>query len=188
MRFRTFLLTMTVIAFALAGCEDPLQNILGPVPDEPSVSTLYEFDASSVRQPSAFDAIGGAEVRTDQSAAWDLLLGSGGAGMEFRPRSVVLDVNSTAGLQRVETGFEALETAPSDGYVTDEPVPVEEGAVYAIRSRQDPQFGGSCVRYRKLEVLSVDGAAGTVTFRHLGNPNCSRRTLVPGETGAGENP
>lgn len=188
MRAITLCLTLLVLAFALAGCDDPLENILGPVPDEPTTVTLYEFGSSSLRQPSAFDAIGGSAVRTDQSAGWDLLLSDGGSGMEFRPRSIVLEVSSAAGLQRVEAEFGALDMAPSSGYVTDEPVPVEAGAVYALRSREDPQFGGSCLRYRKMEIVSVDAAGGEVTLRSLGNPNCGRRTLVPGETGAGERP
>lgn len=176
-------LSPLLLVVLLLACDDPFAPSLRPVPEEPSTAALFDFETSDLRDPSAFDVIGGREVRTDQTSGWDFLLARDGEGLEFRPRSLVLDVTSTAGLQPFEGTFEELRTAPEGGYVTDDPVPVEEGGVYAARSRQDPGFGVSCLRFLKLEVTAVDPEQGSVTIRYLGNPNCGRRTLVPGATG-----
>lgn len=174
------LVLLALAAGLLAACDDPLAPTLAPVPDEASRSTLFDFRTSGLRQSSAFDVASSGPVRTDQTSGWDFLLELDDGTFLFRPRSVVLDVSSTAGLQRVSSAFDELSMAPEDGYVTDDPVPVEEGAVYAVRSRRQ---GIGCLRFLKLEVLAVDPGAGAVELRHLGNPNCGRRTLVAGATG-----
>lgn len=150
----------------------------------PSEATLWSFPDAPLRQPSGFSLKQGRAVRTDQISDWDFLAwmaeGEGGEA-QFRPRAVVLEDGSDAGLQRVDAGFEELEEAPEDGYVTDAPVRADSGAVYAARSRQDPDVRTlRCFRFAKLEVLSVDRKAGTVTVRHVVNPNCEDRDLTPG--------
>lgn len=179
-----FLALLSAATAGLAGCDDPLSSRRLPVPDEPSEATLVSLEDGTLRDPSAFDVTGPAPVRTDQTSEWDFLLDRSAAGsLQFSPRNVVLDTDSPAGLQRVESSFEELTVAPESGYVTDEPVPVESGAVYVARSRPDPNVRITCFRFLKLEVLSVDPGAGRVTFRHLGNPNCGRRTLEAGAPG-----
>ena len=77
--------------------------------------------------------------------------------------------------------FDALREAPESGYTNLEAVPVAVGDVFAVRSRRDPAFGNvRCRRFAKMEILAIDMGEGTVTFRHLRNPNCEKRTLVPG--------
>lgn len=148
----------------------------------PSEATLWSFRDAPLRQPSAFSLKQGRAVRTDQVSEWDFvgwLTGEGEA--QFRPRALLLEDGSEAGLQRVDVGFEQLEEAPEEGYVTDAPVRADSGAVYAARSRQDPDVRRlQCFRYAKLEVLSVDREAGNVTVRHVVNPNCQDRDLTPG--------
>ena len=180
MRTTSRILLVVLAATTLAACEDPLAPTLAPVPDEPSQTTLFDFRTSELRQTSAFDVTAPGPVRTDQSSGWDFLLELDQGTFVFRPRSVVLDLSSTAGLQRMSTTFEGLSMAPEGDYVTDDPVPVEQGAVYAARSRRQ---GIGCLRFAKLEVLAVDAGTGSVELRYLGNPNCGRRTLVAGATG-----
>lgn len=179
MRIISRILLVALAGGALAACEDPLAPTLRPVPDEPSETTLYDFRTSELRQVSAFDVVSASAVRTDQTSGWDFLLALEDGAFRFEPRGVVLEESSSAGLQRMSTTFEGLSMAPEDGYVTDGPVPLEEGAVYAARSRQQ----GACLSFLKLEVLAVDAGAGSVSVRYLGNPNCGRRTLVAGATG-----
>ena len=60
-------------------------------------------------------------------------------------------------------------------------VPVSVGDVFAARSRRDPAFGSvRCRHFAKIEVLGIDPDEGTVSLLHLVNPNCEKRTLVPG--------
>lgn len=180
MRTSSQILLVALAAGFLAGCEDPFAPNLAPVPDEPSEAVLFDFRTAELRQPSAFDVISTRAVRTDQTSGWDFLVEADRGTFLFRPRSVVLDESSTAGLQRMDVSFEELSMAPEGGYVTDDPVPAEEGAVYAARSRQR---SAGCLRFLKLEVLAVDPEAGSLDVRFLGNPNCGRRTLVAGATG-----
>ena len=180
----SLLASVAFLSVVLAACEDPFAPRLQPVPEEPSTAVLFDFETSELRSPSAFDVVSRREVRTDQTAGWDFLLGRDGGQFEFRPRNVVLGGNSTAGLQAFDGTFEELRMAPEEGYVTDEVVPIEVGDVFAARSRQEGGgFGIGCLRFLKLEVTALEPAEGSATIRYLGNPNCGRRTLVAGATG-----
>ena len=181
----SFLASAVLMTVVLAACEDPFAPQLRPVPEEPSTAVLFDFETSDLRSPSAFDVAGRREVRTDQTAGWDFLLGRDEGEFEFRPRNVVLGGNSTAGLQPFDGTFEELRMAPEGGYVTDETVAVEVGDVFSARSRQEGGgFGIGCLRFLKLEVTALDPQEGSATIRYLGNPNCGRRTLVAGATGS----
>jgi hypothetical protein len=74
--------------------------------------------------------------------------------------------------------FEDMTRAPRDGYVTDAPIVLREGWIYAVRTRRD--FRG-CNMYGKFEVVELD-PAGTVEIRSLRNPLCNDRNLVPPES------
>lgn len=173
-----------LLAVTLTACDDPLSSRRAPVPDEPSLATLTSLTDGTLRDPSAFDVTGPEAVRTDQTSGWDFALRrSGGGDLEFAPRNVVLETSSSAGLQRSESSFEELRQVPEGGYSTDEPVPVVQGDVYAVRSRPDPAVAVTCLRFMKMEVLSVDSEEGRVEIRYLANPNCGRRTVAAGTPG-----
>lgn len=185
-RSLALLLTAVVTSTALAGCDDPLASRRLPVPEESIETWLFTIEDGALRDPSALDLarrIPG-RVRTHESPDWDFELRRSEQGqIQFVPRNVVLGTSGSAGLQRVDDAFEELDVAPGGGYRTDAALPVEVSGVYAVRSRNDPRTRITCFRYMKMEVLEVDQEAGRVTFRFLGNPNCGRRTLVPGATG-----
>lgn len=173
-----------VLALAWTACEETTGPGFGPVPEEPGEVTVVDFEDSQVRDPSAFDAVGGVRARPDQTPEWDFVFAVRGDGTaELRPRGAVVEESSAAGLQSVDRSFDAVDRAPEGGYSTGSPVAVEEGDVLAGRSRQDPNFPGiRCHHFFKLEVLSVDTGAGTIDLRHLINPACERRNLVPGSS------
>jgi hypothetical protein len=61
-------------------------------------------------------------------------------------------------------------------------VPLNEGAIYILRSRRASCFTfGSGVYYAKLKALEVEAAAGTFRFEVVRNPNCNDRALIPPE-------
>lgn len=178
------LLLVTALLLS-GGCDDPFATEERAVPEEPGIVMLHDFSGGDVRDPSAFDALNARAVRTDLVSGWDFVFAIASAGdPELRPRSVVLGSDSEAGLQRLDVPFEDVETAPEDGYETEAPTPVEEGAVYAGVSRQNPGFQTQCRHFMKLEVLSLDPQDGSVEIRHLVNPNCELRNLVPGSGGS----
>jgi hypothetical protein len=172
-------------ALALTGsaCDETTGPDFGPVPEEPTEVTVFGFERSSVRDPSAFDATVPSTARPDQTAEWDFLVDVPQEGpAELRPRNAVIGDDSDAGLQTSDRAFGEIDRAPEGGYTTDAPVTVDEGDVVVGRSRQDPSFSLNCSHFFKLEVVSVDRDAGTLTFRHLVNPACEERNLVPGSS------
>lgn len=171
------------LALAVSACEETTGPGFGPVPEEPGQATVFDFGRSPVRDPSAFDAVRTRAARPDQTTDWDFLVAVPEDGpAELRPRNAVVEDGSDAGLQISELAFDDVDEAPEGGYTTDAPVTVAEDDVLVGRSRQDPAFGINCRHFFKLEVTSVDAAAGTLTLRHLTNPACERRNLVPGSS------
>ena len=145
--------------------------------------TLWALVETPVSTPSGFSLEGSRKVRTDLSVDFDFAYNIGTAGEHvFLPRAALgIDTASSVNpgfILRNET-FEAIETPPSDGYISDEPVAIAAGQRYVVRGRV------TCVnlgvpKYAKLEVLELDDVARIVTFRILVNDNCGFRSLEPG--------
>jgi hypothetical protein len=176
-----FLLVPALIVVATS-CSD--SNSLGnpAFANAERVDTLYALIGTPVQTPSAYSIQGSRRVRTDTTSAFDFAYNLQMDGSHvFVPRAV-LGIDSTAsvrpGLQpRTET-FEAITEAPSNGYVTDQVVPITVGDRYVARSRIVCTIG--VPTYGKLEVLAVDDVARTVTFRILTDDNCGFKGLEPG--------
>ncbi|MBT8478484.1 MAG: hypothetical protein KJO06_06175 [Gemmatimonadetes bacterium] len=167
---------------ALTGCGSGTEPILIPIPDETREAVMVDVTTGSIGDPSAFDIITGESVRTDQFSGWDFVfqIAEDGSALWW-PRSAIIEEDEDSGLLLVSRGFDDLLEAPEDGYVQLESVPVAVGDVFAARSRRDPALGNlRCRRYAKVEILDVDTVERTVSFRHLVNPNCEQRKLVPG--------
>lgn len=178
------LLTVLWLALALPACGDSATG--PPVPEEPTEVTLADYSQSPIVDASAFSWIILQKVRTDQTSEWDFVFVLDDDGQaQLYPRSSVLAEPSTSGLQVVDESFEQLTVAPADGYITDEPVAVVVGDVLAAVSQRrcGSAVGLALVRFGKLEVLAIDPARRTLTFKQLANPNCENRSLVPGEVG-----
>lgn len=177
-------LCAVLVAFGLLACDDPFEDLIRPVPEEPTEVTLWDFREGPFNRVSAFDVLGSRPVRPDQTPGWDFLFYLTEQQVpELRPYSVVAVDESDAGLQRVTASFEGLAVAPAEGYEVAVPLSIAVGDVLAMVSRRDPTGGFRCRRFGKLEVLAIDPEARTVTFRHLINPNCESRGLVPGQRG-----
>lgn len=167
---------------AASACGSSTEPVLIPVPDESREAELVDVSAGTLAEPSAFDVITAETVRTDQFSGWDFLFQiTEDDGAVFWPRAAVVEEDLDAGLQRILLDYDALREAPEEGYTNLESVPIAVGDVFAVRSRRDPAFGSvRCRRFAKLEILAIDVTEGTMSFRHLRNPNCEKRTLVPG--------
>jgi hypothetical protein len=176
-------LAVLAAVLVLTGCDNPFDRTQ-PLPLEPTSASLADFREGGIGEATAFQLNNGRTVLPSQTSDWDFVFWVDDGGRpQFRPRDMITDGSSDAGLAPVEASFEGLEEAPEEGYRTKEPVPADSGAVYAVRSRQAPGLGLQCRRYAKIEVTSVNAEAGTVSFRHLVNPNCEQRNLVPGSGG-----
>jgi hypothetical protein len=144
--------------------------------------TLYSLIGTPVATPSGYALDGGKRIRTDQSDAFDFAYNVELDGTHvFIPRAALgVDPGNSVnpGLQpRTET-FEAIRSAPSNGYVSTSPVPIAVGDRFVARGRVTCSIG--VPKYAKLEIVSFDDAARTVTFRILIDDNCGFRGLEPG--------
>jgi hypothetical protein len=180
-------ISIPVVLFAagLVGlaCSDP--NAIPPatltnVTDTVVVGALI---GTPVQVPSAYSIPDRRPVRTDQSASFDFVYNVDGAGSPVFLSQGVLGL-TPAGVPRpgflaTTQTFEAITTAPSNGYVTDDTIHVAVGDRYILRSRVVCTTLGVPL-YGKLEVLEIDPVARTLKFQVLDNNNCGYRDLSPG--------
>jgi hypothetical protein len=130
--------------------------------------------------PSGFSVTGGA-IRTDRSVDFEFAYNIEPGGQPvFLPLAALGIPSSTTanpGLQRREESFDEIEVARSNGYVTEEPVPIALGDVFMVRSRVVCS-GLGVPLYAKIEVIALEGAL--VDLKVLANTNCGYKGLEPG--------
>jgi hypothetical protein len=144
--------------------------------------TLYSLIGTPVATPSGYALDGGRRIRTDQSDAFDFAYNVEPDGRHvFLPRAALgIDTSNSLnpGFMARSESFEAIKSAPSNGYVTDQAIPIAVGERYIVRSRVTCTIG--VPKYAKLEIVSFDEVARTVIFRILIDDNCGFRGLEPG--------
>lgn len=167
-----------LLAAAVVGCSD--DDRLGD-PSTPNIVdtvTIGSLVGTPITTPSGFSVLGGA-IRTDRTAEFDFAYNIDAGQHVFVPRAVLGIVSSTAnpGLQRQEAEFDAIEVARSNGYVTEESVPVAVGERYVVRSRVVCSALGVPL-YAKIEVIGFED--NLVHLKVLANTNCGYKGLQPG--------
>jgi hypothetical protein len=144
--------------------------------------TLWALVGTPVATPSGYSVDGSRRVRTDLGVDFDFAYNTENDGSHvFVPRSALgIDTANAAnpGFVAASESFEAIKSPPSEGYVTDVPVPLAVGQRYVVRSRITCSVG--VPKYAKLEILTFDETMHIVTFRVLTNDNCGFRSLEPG--------
>ena len=173
-----------VLIVVQAACEDPFRAFLLNVPLNPTEVTLFDFVDGRLQDPPAFDLVFENPVRVDQTRNWDFLFQIRDGVPELAPFTAATDSVSDSGLITTTDSFEGVLEAPEEGYLLSVPTPIQVGDVLIARSRIDPTQFLACSRYAKLEILEIDLAAGSLTFRVLGNPNCGDTVLEPGTHGS----
>jgi hypothetical protein len=145
-------------------------------------ATLGALDGAALWEPAAFDATTGFPVRTDQTSAFDFVYTIDELGRHVLIPLAALGLGSTStanpGLQKVSVSFDALTSAPSDGYLTNDTLVINVGDVIAVRSRVACYLG--VPQYAKLEIFSFDDSARTMEMQTLSDINCGYRGLQPG--------
>jgi hypothetical protein len=146
------------------------------------VDTLWALVGTPVSTPSGYSVNGSRRVRTDTTSNFDFAYNETVGERVFLPQAALgIDTAAAAkpGFQLRTESFEAITVAPSDGYITDTPVPIAVGERYVVRSRVTCTSIG-VPKYAKLEILSFDEATRIVSFRILVNDNCGFKSLEPG--------
>lgn len=182
MRATALAATLVVLVGSFACGDDPF---LVRWVENPREVTLYSLDRPEVNLPSAYNFIQRESVRIESAQAtnrWDMALDSDGEDMYFLPPGA-LGVDSRARIAAVPgSTFEEVVEAPADTarYSASDPVPVELGTIYVIRTREESgNFGQRCVYYAKLEPLEIDAEQGILSFVYDASPACNNRRLVP---------
>lgn len=169
-------------SFALGACDDQVGN--GWIPEKDTV-VLFSLARPELNLPSAYSFATRAPYRVEAAGAsgtWDLAVDTRGGQLVMLPPGA-LGISSPAGIAPISgTSWLELDRAPGDtaAYIKDVPVPIEVGKVYVIQTNFVPvSFGGSCVKYAKMEAVATDVDAGTFTFYYDANPFCNDRHLIP---------
>jgi hypothetical protein len=182
MSFTSWFFRGSALIALITACSD--SNGLGTATftNTERTDTLYALLGTPVQTPSAYAIQGSRRVRTDTTSAFDFAFNIGTDGSHvFVPRAV-LGIDSSASVQPgflAETAtFDAITQAPSNGYITDQLIPIAVGDRYVVRSRLTCSVG--VPTYAKLEVLTLDDVSRTVVFRILSDDNCGFKGLKPG--------
>ncbi len=173
---------LVALAIATAACSD--SNSLGPATDPNIIDTvtIYALQGTPITSPSGFSVADRIAVRTDQSSAFDFAFNIDNSGQPVFLPLFVLGLSGTTanpGLKATTKTFDEITLADRDNYVTQDTVAFSEGDRFMARSRV-VCTSLSVPRYGKIEVLSVDPIARSVTFRYLIDVNCGYVGLEPG--------
>jgi len=175
-------LIFLLFALGAAACSDPNALADATVANVERTDTLWALVGTPVATPSGYSVEGSRRVRTDLSVNFDFAYNVETQGEHiFLPRAALgIDTANAAkpGFQIRNESFEAITIAPSNGYITDVPVPITVGQRYVVRSRVTCQIG--VPKYAKMEILAFDELTRIVSFRILTNDNCGFKSLEPG--------
>lgn len=162
---------------AACGDDDNLPNpTTANIVDTVTIGSLV---GTPITTPSGFSVTSG-PVRTDRSPDFDFAYNIEANGVKvFLPRAALGIPSSTAnpGLQRRNETFDEIELAQSNGYTTEDPVPIAVGDRFVVRSRVICGALGVPV-YAKIEVIGLEG--NLVDLKVLANTNCGYKALTPG--------
>lgn len=183
-RFTLPLVAAAAVGLAgVAACGDDPFAIQWSI--SPDTVLLYSLDRPEIGLPSGFNFYNRARIRIEQvnaTGSWDIAVGRTDGAIVLLPPGA-LGVEGKARIASL-TGvtFDEVIEAPADTtiYTAVEPVPVQQGTVYVIRTNQNVgAFGRRCVYYAKLAPLEIDAAEGTLSFVFDASPVCNDRKLIP---------
>lgn len=168
----------------VTACDDDLYKV--DWKERPDTAFLFSMARSELNLLSAFDFISRIPVRIESPNAtgrWDMVLDTKEGSLVLLPPEAVGISDSKARIIPMgDVPFEDVRKAPSDTtkYIGDEPVPVQIGHVYVIRTRQQSgAYGRLCVYYGKFEPLEQNVESGTLSFLFDVSPVCNSRKLYP---------
>ena len=175
------LLPLLVLS-AAAACSDN-DNLPDPTQENfVDTVTVGSLTDTPITTASGF-SVGSGAIRTDLSPDFDFaydIQGDPATGTRvILPRAALgIDSGNSAepGVMRRDEAFDAIEAAPSNGYVTDEAVPVALGERYIVRSRVRCNIGVPV--YAKVEIIGLED--NSLVLKVLANTNCGYRGLEPG--------
>lgn len=182
MRFAVSTAASVVILVLGAGCgADAFRQTWTAFPEQAVIFSLTREEGNLA---SGFDMIQRDARRIEapgNAEAWDFALDTQGGILVFLPPPLLGITNSNAGIAPFPgMEFDELLKAPRDDdlYISDQPIPVEFGTTYVVRTREDPTFS-NCFFFGKFVVMESSVQDGTLRILFDTNPLCEDRDLVP---------
>lgn len=182
MRFVYYLMLASTTVIAACGDDRFGPRDWSDVPDTLQIYSVSRPDLLGL--PSAYNGVGFQPlVIVETGAAWDFALAERDGEFVMLPRSATETDDTTAALATIgEVTLDEVTEAPPNSEFSTQPVPIEIGTVYVLRTRrascgQFTSLSGS--RFGKLEAIAVDAEEGTFEFAVVVNPQCNDRELVP---------
>lgn len=175
-------LALLSVPLLTAACDDDITQEWVAQPD-----TIELFSVSRTEllgENSAYDFIDGVPLPIEApgvSGRWDMAVVDLNDGLALIPASAFSGLDSRAGIANLGNRvLEEVREAPADTAAFKRTaVPAQLSTVYVVRSRRESCGFTSGVRYAKLEIISIDKAAGSLKFRTIVNPYCNDRKLIP---------
>lgn len=170
----------------LAACDDTTNFFAEPLLYTDTVEIAAP--GSALGLPSALDVtisaggvVGGRfPERQEDAEQWDVALRVRNGALVFLP-APALGLRSRAAITRAlpnETYATLIEAPGRSAFVTDSAVLVQQGSVYAVRSRDDQGGISACPQYAKIQPLTVDVAQQRVRLQVTTNQRCSDPRLA----------
>ena len=183
MRISRLLLAAAVLLSA--GCQETLGLIEWT--DVPADATMYSATREEFAgRNSAFDLAGfpprALPIESEAAAQrFDFLLMDRNGGLALAPAGLVDGFDSRASIATMTgVAFDDVERAPGDANkFTTDPVQLQLGVVYILKSRPAVCTLTTGVIYAKVQPIAIDVANGRFEFEYVYNPNCGERSLIP---------
>lgn len=175
---------LALVGGVALACGDPFAGT-ATFENQIDTVTIYAFTGTSIRLPSAYSIIDQMPVRTtDAESTFDFAFDIDSAGRALIYPSGALELNPDPGIQLMDRAFDAVKSAPIDGYTRDSAVVVGNDNVFVVSSqittRLPCAFFAALPRYAKFRVLIIDQTARSIVLESLVNLNCGFRGLEPG--------
>ncbi len=148
-------------------------------------SVLFSLDRDELNRASGFNMLSGATIVIENPQVegdWDFSAERQGGQMVLLPPGALGVLSRAAVAALPGMLFDEVTRAPTDTlvYITDQPVPVDLGTIYVVRTHEQiGSFGRVCVYYGKIQPLEINLQAGIFRFLHNTSPDCNNRSLIP---------
>lgn len=183
MATRRIIPVFILLALTTAACGD--DPFLVRWAENPRERVIYSLDREERNRPAAFEMLQGQSVVLESPSAvgrWDFALDREDGNLVLVP-PLALGVQSDAGIAPIPgVEFAEVHQAPGDtaAYNVRQPIPLEMGTVYVIRTHRQPgSFGRQCNFFGKIEPIEIDHAQGILRFLFDTSPDCNNLNLVP---------
>jgi hypothetical protein len=180
-------LAAAAVATLALACGD-FTGVPASLPTITDTGTVYALNGAPAGAPSGLHVFTGTIVPVDQSFAFDVGfdLDTNGAIIVYPQRTVATALSTSThsvGLQTVRDTFEAVATAPKNGYRADTALVTQRNVVVLVQSNDANVCGlaltGTSL-YAKFEVTEVNRLTRQLKIRWTVDPNCGFVSFLSG--------